>query len=70
MTVRAAPVGARWSERGATTNGVAEGRIATTANAPRHDGQCECGECAGRGAGRPEGTTSTGRASARAAAEQ
>ena len=59
MAVRAAPVGARSSERGARTNGVAEGGIAMTANAPRHDAQCECGECAGRGAGAPEvaGTT-------------
>ena len=54
MTVRAARVGALSSERGVTANGAAEGGIATTANAPRHDGQCECGEWPGLGAGTPE----------------
>ncbi len=72
MTARAAPVGARPSECEATTNSVAEGGIAAMANAPRQDGQCECGEWAGRGAGMPEvaGATSPERDSARVAAEQ
>jgi hypothetical protein len=54
MTVRAAPVGTRSNERGVTTSGASEEGIAMTANAPRHDGQCECGEWLGRGAGTPE----------------
>jgi hypothetical protein len=54
MTARAARVGALSREREVTTKGAAEGGIATTANAPRHDAQCECGEWPGLGAGTSE----------------